>query len=313
MQCPVSHILEPSQKATDMSKKILTLLPVLAMLFSQCIPTTYLPQGERYKDLVSQGNKMVSGGANFIVERTPDNHFVLKRFYYETRQITAEQTYADRNLSILDGPNKQWLDDGRIWTDGVYKKGEKTGTWKEYSTVGTQKRGVNIGEYLNGEKTGYWVHWDSLGVKERESKYEKGEQVSYKTFYPDGTVKLDTILGEPDLDELMVQTVPNFPCDPKFADLGKDCNERSLLTYLANNVKYPQSARDRNITGMAIMQFVVDKEGNVVHVEVLQGICDDIKAECKRVVNGMPKWTPGMADGKPVKVRYTLPIRFKLE
>lgn len=296
-----------------MNKKLLFLLPALVLLFSQCIPTTYLPKGERYKDLVTKGNKMTSGGANYIVEKTPENQFVLKRFYYETRQITSEQTYSDRDLRNLDGPSKQWLDDGRIWTEGTYQNGKKVGTWKEHSTVGKQKRGVSMGEYLNGERTGYWIHLDSLGQKERESKYENGEQVSYKLFNPDGSVKLDTILGEPNLNEIMVQIPPSFPCDPKFASLGKDCGERSLMTYLAKTVKYPKSARDRYITGSALIQFVVDKEGSVVNVEVLQGVCDDIKAECYRVVKDMPKWMPGMANGKPVKVRYTLPIRFNLE
>lgn len=89
--------------------------------------------------------------------------------------------------------------------------------------------------------------------------------------------------------------------------------ERELLKYLAENIKYPPLAREINIQGSVALQFVVGKDGSVSQIEVLKDPGGGLGKEAVRVVQAMPKWNPGEANGHPVKVRFTLPVRFKLE
>lgn len=87
---------------------------------------------------------------------------------------------------------------------------------------------------------------------------------------------------------------------------------RKLMEYLANNVKYPVSAQEKNIQGRVIVTFIVEKDGSIVSPKVLYGIDPSLDSEAVRVISGMPKWTPGKNKGEAVSVKYTLPVTFRL-
>lgn len=82
--------------------------------------------------------------------------------------------------------------------------------------------------------------------------------------------------------------------------------------YLSRSLTYPTMARDNNVEGKVMVQFVVNEDGSVSNAKVLRGIGSGCDAEALRVVNSMPKWRPGKQNGKAVKVYYTLPVRFVL-
>lgn len=89
--------------------------------------------------------------------------------------------------------------------------------------------------------------------------------------------------------------------------------EKELMKYLSENIKYPPLARENNIQGKVVLQFVVGKDGAVNDISMLRDIGGGCGKEAIRVVGSMPKWIPGEANGNPVKVRFTLPVQFKLE
>jgi protein TonB len=89
--------------------------------------------------------------------------------------------------------------------------------------------------------------------------------------------------------------------------------ERELLKFLASNIQYPALARDATIQGTVVLSFVVDKQGNTTDIEVVRDIGGGCGKEAMRVIGMMPRWMPGEANGHPVRVRYKLPVRFKLE
>ena len=100
----------------------------------------------------------------------------------------------------------------------------------------------------------------------------------------------------------IVEEMPEYPG-------GMD----KLVEYLSQNIKYPQQAIEKGIEGKVFVSFIVEKDGSVSNVQVqrsLGGGCDE---EAVRVVKAMPKWKPGKQDGKPVRVRYNLPINFRLQ
>lgn len=105
-------------------------------------------------------------------------------------------------------------------------------------------------------------------------------------------------------EQEIFQVVEN---DPEFPG-GVD----AMYKYLAQNIKYPQLARENNITGKVYVEFVVEKDGSVSNVKVLRDIGGGCGQEAVRVVKTMPKWSPGKQRGKAVRVQYRLPVNFNL-
>lgn len=99
-----------------------------------------------------------------------------------------------------------------------------------------------------------------------------------------------------------IQKMPSFPG-----------GEAELQKFLRDNINYPAIARENNIQGTAALSFVVGKDGSISSVTILKEPGGGCGKEAVRVVNSMPKWTPGEANGNPVKVKFTLPVRFRLE
>ena len=99
----------------------------------------------------------------------------------------------------------------------------------------------------------------------------------------------------------VVDQMPEFPG-----------GEKAMMKYLADNIKYPQKAKDNNIAGRVFVGFIVEKDGSISEVKVLRGIGGGCDEEAVRVIKAMPKWTPGKVKGEPVRVSYTIPLNFKL-
>ena len=88
--------------------------------------------------------------------------------------------------------------------------------------------------------------------------------------------------------------------------------EEALFEYLLSNIQYPVDAKESNIEGTVYVAFVIETDGMVSNVKILRGIGGGCDEEAVRVVKGMPKWAPGKQRGKPVRVLFTLPIKFVL-
>ena len=88
---------------------------------------------------------------------------------------------------------------------------------------------------------------------------------------------------------------------------------KGLMTYIAKNVKYPNIARENNITGKVYVRFVVRSNGQVDDVSITRGVDPAIDKEAMRVVKTLPRWKPGKQRGKAVNVWYSVPINFRLQ
>ena len=88
--------------------------------------------------------------------------------------------------------------------------------------------------------------------------------------------------------------------------------QQALMKYLIENVRYPKGAVEAKQQGRVVVQFVVEKDGAVSGVKLLKSVTPLLDAEAIRVVKAMPKWNPGKKDGKLVRVRYALPVSFRL-
>ena len=100
----------------------------------------------------------------------------------------------------------------------------------------------------------------------------------------------------------IVEQPPSFPG-----------GEAAMYEWLSKNINYPVIAQENNIQGRVTCQFVVGRNGEIEDVKVVRGVDASLDKEAIRVIRSMPKWIPGKQGGNAVKVRYTLPVQFKLQ
>ena len=119
------------------------------------------------------------------------------------------------------------------------------------------------------------------------------------------TLRMDTIhkevIEDGELFGCIVETMPAFRG-----------GEQKLFEFLGNNMVYPKEAKEAGIEGQVFVEFYIERDGTVCDAKVLRGIGYGCDEEALRVIGLMPKWYPGKQRGKAVRVRYTLPINFKL-
>ena len=102
---------------------------------------------------------------------------------------------------------------------------------------------------------------------------------------------------------MVVESMPEFPG-----------GQQALFKYLSENIKYPVIAQENGIRGKVVCQFTVNKDGSIVDIEVVRSGGDpSLDKEAVRVIKTMPKWKPGKQRGKPVRVKFTVPVSFKLQ
>ena len=87
---------------------------------------------------------------------------------------------------------------------------------------------------------------------------------------------------------------------------------QEMIKFLQQEIKYPEEAMEKKIQGRVVVQFVVNKDGSICNDTVVRSIDPLLDAEAVRVIHSMPNWEPGKQDGQPVRVRFTMPISFKL-
>lgn len=114
----------------------------------------------------------------------------------------------------------------------------------------------------------------------------------------------DTIIPTPeDVVFEVVEVMPEFP----------NGGMPGLMKYLGKNVKYPIEAHANNIEGRVVVHFIVNKDGSISNVGLTRSVDPLLDKEAIRVISDMPKWKPGMQRGKAVRVKYTVPVMFRLQ
>jgi periplasmic protein TonB len=86
--------------------------------------------------------------------------------------------------------------------------------------------------------------------------------------------------------------------------------EMALRNWISNNIRYPKIASDKGIHGKVYINFVVEKDGSISNVRIVQGVEPSLDKEALRVINSLPRWRAGLQGGEPVRVSYTVPINF---
>jgi antitoxin component YwqK of YwqJK toxin-antitoxin module len=219
----------------------------------------------------------------------------------------------------LEGPSKDFFTTGEIEKKGYYLSGKKVGKWQTYHANGKIKE-EEI--FVEGLSEGENKYYDSTGTLEETWFYEKDKLIkrvksNQKKLVSDsenGSISNEIAKSE------IYTTVDYSPCfigtsqrKKKNSIDDEDCSTADMYRFLGENIKYPDLAQKLNVSGKVFTKFVIEKDGSVGEVEILTGLCQSLEEESIRVLKMMPKWKPGIQDGKPVRVYYNMPIVYKLD
>lgn len=142
-----------------------------------------------------------------------------------------------------------------------------------------------------------------LEVADPGPKDQKGD--------PNAAITIDEPVGNADVKQVVeenpnqiftaVEQVPTFPG-----------GEAGFNKYLSKAIHYPAIARENNVQGRVIVQFVVERDGSLTDIKVVRGIGSGCDEEAMRALKASPKWKPGIQNGRPVRVQYSVPVAFAL-
>ena len=183
---------------------------------------------------------------------------------------------------VFDGEDKSAIV-GAVVTIQGSKKGSVTDRDGNFSLE------VSVGDRIEVMYVGYDTY--TIGVSKAYAK----DRTYMIALYKDGTSPNKEIFDQ-------AETMPEFPGGVE-----------KLMEYVAMNVRYPKDAEEKSIQGRVIATFVIEKDGSITGAKIVRSIDPALDAEALRVINGMPNWKPGTQKGEPVRVKYTIPISFRLQ
>lgn len=301
----------------------------------------------RYLSFIGKDEQILKTWYHYVVSYHPiEKRYILRLFYPEKKLLLSETRFLDKKLTIRDGSYKSL-----IYTDGHINEGQFTnnveeGEWtvkndsgvvfSQYAFVHGKREGEGIywydkdklerkEYYLAGKKTGKWLYFYENGnIKEEENYVNDKLQGENKLFDSTGGLKQVLLFEDGELvkkagDSTYYEAIEIMPyfkgdcagiTDSKAFEL---CNTKAMYKYILQTLKYPKEAQKYNVSGKAFVKFIIEKDGSVGEVTVLNGLCQSLEDESIRVIKNMPNWEPGYQDGRAVRVYYTIPLNFVLE
>ena len=161
------------------------------------------------------------------------------------------------------------------------------------------------------ESTTYEYEYGTDGLWTKMTQYNNGDYLLTKMRQFEKPVSIKHEYSTPHKNEVetkpsnkvydVVETMPQFPN-----------GDVALMEYIRNNMRYPTVAEANGIQGRVIVTLVVERDGSITDVEVTKSVDPSLDQEAVRIVKNMPKWKPGTQNGKTVRVKYTIPVTFRL-
>ena len=269
-------------------------------------------------DVSAESNIEVSEGENNLVIDEPADS--------SEAEVIRAQEHEGRTSEKKNGYTFLSFEDGTYY-EGYVKNGVPHGkgtmTWKNGDNY--------VGDFINGNRSGQGVYTWTEKRKDHMYKYEgnflNGQFSGKGTAYYVGGTKEEGIWKNNELIEEHSDThsdkanertaVPVSETNTTVYDVVDQRplfpgGDAALIQWLSSNVIYPKIAAENGIQGRVICQFVVEKDGSISNITVIKSADPSLDGEACRVINSMPRWKPGTVKGVPVRVKYTLPVHFKL-
>jgi TonB family protein len=231
--------------------------------------------------------------------------------YDEKKVLLLKETYADADLKIKNGLAIEYRY-GKPVLKGMYINNQKEGNFISYDTSGTT---THIKAYKQDSLNGPSYTFYKSGAKMREDIYGDKSKIQSILFYENGNIALKEnftdngiridstyldINGNP-VKRAMIESPPRYP-----GGIEK------FYQSLARNVRYPKEAMEANAKGTVHLSFIILEDGNITDVRIEKSLYPSLDQEAMRALRMSEKWIPGLFFGKPVKVKYNVPIKFDL-
>lgn len=142
----------------------------------------------------------------------------------------------------------------------------------------------------------------AIGALDVKGNSDQGEVLKVTQRVADEPVKAEP---KPEVENKIFDVVEQMPSFPG--------GNGALMKYLAENIKYPVVAQENGVQGRVVVSFVVEKDGSITDVQVVRSVDPSLDREAQRVVKSMPKWIPGKQNGSAVRVKYNVPVSFRLQ
>jgi protein TonB len=187
-----------------------------------------------------------------------------------------------------------------VENQGSYRADKKIGIWSKYYMINNSNRLKNKGEYINDERSGIWEFYNQEGELTQKYDFTSKELIFSK---PEKSADKEyEIITESGVEKRKLDRPPMF--------VG---GENELLNLLQSNIKYPNKALERMISGTVLISFIIETDGKVSDHQIIQKIGGDCDEEALRVVKEiLNTWIPGQINGHSVKVKYVMPVKFAL-
>lgn len=305
---------------------------MLCLLYS-CAPksatiaktTQSNPHIGKYDEFLEKDEVALKTDYHYMESRKANGKYILRRFLPENKKLTFYAEYKDANFKIQDGLNKTWYPEGGIAGESVYVNGFREGISKRYDIDSAVVTAEEL--YLKGKQEGMSKYFNLKGHLSYTSEYKEDEldgltkvykgtdTLFYSSLYSKGErIKTDTFVkGIAEFEK-----VERMPCLLEFANIENDSirslqSNQALLRAIYKDIKYPTTDRENSVEGTVYVKFTIDENGKVQSLKVLRAPSLAMMLEAKKAVNRLPPWSPGIQDGKAVRVQMNLPIKFKLE
>ncbi len=223
--------------------------------------------------------------------------------YYRIRQVTDAQTgrgyqkdffltgekVEEINFSKMDslreGLSAKWFKNGQLKERDIYVKGVREGKSEAWFENGQQRW---VYTYLNGKPHGILQSFHSNSQLKRHDVYKQGKLIEGHCYDENGKK----------IPHFYYEIMPEFPG-----------GFQEMMRFLARNMKKEFMKGPDKVDGLAVVTFVIDEKGEVTSVKVKRTTHAFLGDIGVRVVQSMPRWKPGLQDGEPVPVKFTVPVR----
>lgn len=245
---------------------------------------------DKLQDVLQAFHK--DGSKNTAITFKEGNGRVI--FYYDEDKPFISLNFSDYKY---DGEQQRYNSNGKLLIRENYKNGVVWGEVEIYNYDGELKM---QGMVENGMKTGNWTELNYKGEIEK-NKYKAKDERKY---VPEEILRFYGYFGD------IFTVVPNMP---EF-----EGGMNGLGEFLRSNIKYPEKEKKNNIEGVSYVMFVVNERGDLENIKIYPGTeskgTENMHKESIRVISMMQPWTPGfLSNGRPVRVSYSIPIRYKLK
>lgn len=217
---------------------------------------------------------------------------------YEWNEVSSSKEYKYLKVLKPSEDNPDEILEQVFYRSGGLRYYKFYSSYKNQILEGSRKEWYENGQirkdlkYNNGKLDGEVVTYYENGQKKRHDLYDEGTFLEGKCWTSSG-------IETKHFDYFVMSEFPG--------------GINQLVRFVASNTRYPNKSKKQGIQGVVIVNFTVDKYGNVTNINILNGLNTELNNEAMRVVKKMPKWEPGMEDGELINVDFNLPFSFKLE